>query len=228
MPRARTLPALAAAAALVAAPAPQASASPAELLADGSLDGWEEVVFDNVPPTGFERRHDDGLGRHVLHIRSERSSSGWNLERRITLAETPYLKIRWRIARVGERTGDPSTKQGDDYPLRVYLHKTGFMRLSLRSLQLVVSPVHDRGEHWTSPYSSGRWGIMAYAFAGAGDIRVGEWQETVLDIPRLWDTVWGEEAPPVLDGLGILSDSDGGESVSELYLDGMWLLSEPE
>lgn len=225
--RARAAAAAAALAAALVAHAP-GTTPPTPVLEDGSLDDWEEVVFDNVPPTNFERWPDPELDRHVLRIRSDSSSSGWNLDRRITLADTPYLKVRWRAEQIGDRTGDPLTKVGDDYPLRIYLHKAGFMRLSLRSLQLVVSPVHETGAHWESPYSSNRWGIKAYALAGDGDIRLGEWQETTVNMRELWEAAWEEEAPPVIDGLGLLSDSDGGGSVSEVRLDGMWLLEDPE
>jgi len=197
------------------------------LLEGGSLEGWEEQTFEKVKPTSFAPEHDDELGRSVLAIRADASSSGWNLERPIDLGETPYLKVRWRVGEVAEPAGDPSTKVGDDYPLRIYLHKAGVTRLTLRSLQLVLSPVHERGQHWTSPYSSLAWSIVAYSLADADDLAGEGWSESVVEVPRAWREARGEEPPDVLDGISILADTDGSRAVSSVYVDGIWLLAEP-
>jgi len=198
------------------------------LLEGGSLEGWEEQTFEKVKPTSFASEIDDELGRSVLAIRADASSSGWNLERPIDLKETPYLKVRWRIGQVGERAGDPSSKEGDDYPLRIYLHKAGVARLTLRSLQLVLSPVHERGQHWTSPYSSLAWSIIVYSLNDADELDADGWSESVIEIPRAWRKARGEDPPDILDGISILADTDGAESVSSVYLDGIWLMTEPE
>ena len=193
------------------------------VLDNGSLDQWSEQTFDNVPPTTFEPKFDEALGRKVLQIRSDSSSSGWNYDKRIDLNSTPYIRLRWKVEKIGERKGDPSTKQGDDYPLRIYLHKAGFMKLSLSSVLLVLSPVHRKGEVWESPYSRTAWSIMAYALDGTDTLAPGEWREETLNIREIWKKVRDEEPPDELDGISILGDTDGGKSVSVVYLDNVWL-----
>ncbi len=198
------------------------------LLLDGnSLSGWEETVFEGVKPTRFQSVHDQELGRSVLLVEADGSSSMWNLKRTLNLAKTPYLKIRWRIGEIGARKGSPDTKQGDDYPFRIYFHKAGFIPQTADSLQLVLSPVHKTGDIWESPYSSLQWGIMAYAIAGRDELKPGGWNETVLDLRDAWQAAWNDKAPEKIDGIGILGDADGTGTKSVVYIDSIRLADNP-
>jgi len=113
------------AAALLPCPAfPQDSQAPAlrfsALAAGAPLPSWlEPITFGGkARPTQYSLVDDEG--RTVLRAKADSSASGLARTLRADPARLPILSWRWKTLNLLSR-GDIATKEGDDYPLRLYV-----------------------------------------------------------------------------------------------------------
>lgn len=83
------------------------------------LARWEEFSFPSIPRhSRYSVSEIDGV--RALKMESRASASGLILKRTFSLRETPFLSFRARVENV-YRKGDARRKEGDDYPLRIYV-----------------------------------------------------------------------------------------------------------
>jgi len=113
---------------VLAGPAPLLAQSSATLevgkfssVSEGSAlpDGWKPLTFPKVPKHTAYSLVKDGSGIVVRAV-SNASASGLTKEVRIDPKEYPIVRWRWKIDNL-LKTADVATKEGDDYPARLYV-----------------------------------------------------------------------------------------------------------
>jgi hypothetical protein len=177
------------------------------------LDGWEERSF--VGNTDYRVVATDGQAA----VRAEADGTASALYRRteIDLAETPYLRWRWRVEGTYGEGIDETAKSGDDYPARIYVVRRGGLAFwRTRALNYVWSSAQPPGSRWPNAYAGDNVQMLA---VNAGEAKAGEWVGHVRDVRADWREAFGEEID-TLDGIAIMTDADdAGGSMTAWYAD---------
>lgn len=150
-------------------------------------------------------------GETVLQARARGRASARYLERRFDLSTTPYLKWCWRVSTIYPGL-DERTRDGDDYPARVYVaRKTGPLPWQVQSVNYVWSSTQPAGAAWPNAFTD-RARLLALQ---GGEARVGEWVAEVRDLRADYRRLFGE-TPEHIDGLALMSDGDnaGGDATA--------------
>ncbi len=163
---------------------------------------WAPMRFRDKAATEY-RHARDGDGSFI-EARCRDSASGLIHREPVDLARTPILSWRWRTDRIYPGI-DEQTRDGDDFPLRVYVVRDGGWRVwRTRAVIYVWSGAEAGPDHWVSPYTD-RAHVFAVRRGAAG---VGEWQHETRDVAQDFRTAFGE-APGRIDGVAVMSDCDG-------------------
>ena len=80
-----------------------------------TLDNWEPLLFEKI-----ERHSTYEVLDSVLIAKSKNSASGVKFKTTYDIYKYPVLHFKWKINNVFEK-GDATTKDGDDYPIRIYV-----------------------------------------------------------------------------------------------------------
>lgn len=203
------------------------------ITADGLPEGWEALTYKKIPKhTAYTIQQDDG--NFYLKAESRRSASG--LIKRIELdPETyPILSWRWKVEGIIQ-TGDERRKDRDDYAARVYVtfkydpqtaslwekikygsYKTLYGEYPPKaSINYIWANRLAKGESVVSPYTD-RSKVIAVESGEAG---LGEWLTEERNVFLDYRALFGE-APPLIQGIAIMTDTDNtGESVIAYYDD---------
>ncbi len=173
----------------------------------GKLDGWTEKGF--AGHTDYQLVTLDG--QTVLQARSKAAASGLVRKIKIDLGKTPYLNWRWKI---DHTLGHPDerSKQGDDYPARVYVVFSGgafFWRT--RAVNYVWSSSQPMGAQWANAYT----GNVRMIAVRAGQALKGQWVTERRNIREDFKLLFGTDIR-YLDAVAVMSDSDntGGEALA--------------
>lgn len=202
-----------------------------------SLNAWEPLTFPKID------RHTQYsvtnlAGRTVLKAVANASASGLVYTNAFNPYETPVLRWRWRVDNV-LTNGNATRKDGDDYPLRVYVlfeYDPGIAPLGMRAKYAVArrfygeTPPHASLNYiWANRRHKRR--ILPSPFTDrsqmvilrAGPAQAGQWVEEEVNILDDYRTAFGEE-PPKSARLAIMSDSDNTGERALGYLD--WIEGE--
>ena len=205
--------------------------------ANGGLPaGWVPLTFRNVTAHTRYALVSDG-GVTVLGAESEKSASG--LIRRfddakVELKDYPILKWRWKVGNV-VKAADIATKEGDDYPARVYVtfrydpERAGLgMRMQYglaKSLYGEYPPHAGINYVWDGKAAVGTMRPNAYTerammfVVESGARRVGQWVEVERNVYEDYKRAFNEEPPPV-SGIAVMTDTDQtGEAARAWYGD---------
>lgn len=86
-----------------------------------NLDNWRPLNFPKIERhSEYVITLDEISGKRILTTRSSASASGIIFKGSFNPSNYPTLRWRWKVDNVYFKA-DPHTKQGDDYPLRVYV-----------------------------------------------------------------------------------------------------------
>ena len=96
---------------------------------------------------------------------------GPDLERQISLEQTPILEWRWRVDSIYEGI-DETEKSGDDYPARIYIVAERWPRFRSRIVNYVWSSSQPQGATWVQRVFVA---IPHGSRARSGESRLGEW-----------------------------------------------------
>jgi len=193
-------------------------------------EGWERIAFSKIDT----RTQYDLVARDstvVLRATSDGGASGLVTRRRIDPNEYPVIEWRWRVNRVLDG-GNARTKDGDDYPARLYVtfdHDLGLggriKRTALRALGYDEIPSRALNYVWASQMDAGTVFPNAYTDwvmmvpVQSGPERSGDWVTERHNIVEDYRRAFGE-APPEITGIAIMTDTDNtGESAVAYYGD---------
>jgi len=195
--------------------------------------GWQPLAFRRIERHTLYRLVEDE-GRVVVRAEADASASGLIRRLEVDVKAYPVLAWRWKIANVIEKA-DPTRKEGDDYPARVYVaFKYDPARVSLFDRAKYALIRFFYGEYpphagiayvWDSRRPAGTMLPNAYtervrmivARSGAGE--AARWVEEERNLYEDYRRAFAEEPPPI-SGVAIMTDADDtGERASAWYGD---------
>ena len=196
---------------LVAQSAAQAEQVHIGRFSSSDLSGWEEKSF--VGNTQYSLSQDEG--KTVLKAQTAGTASGMFHEIDIDLNETPYLNWSWKIDKVYQGN-DEHSKDGDDYPARIYVVVSGGLFFwKTRAINYVWSSNQDVGTSWENAYTSNA--RMLAVRAGANEAE--QWHTEKRNIQADLKQLFGEDITEI-NAIAIMSDSDNAkQSTTAFYGD---------
>ena len=192
-------------------------------------DGWKPLTFPKVPKHTAYALVKDG-NTVVVKAVSNASASGITKEVRINPKEYPVVRWRWKVENL-LKTADVATKEGDDYPARLYItfeydpDKVSFgkkARYMAGKLIFGDIPIAAINYIWDAKAPQGLFVDNAYTdFARmivvrSGPQGVGTWMEEERNIYEDYRKAFGGEAP-MINGVAIMSDTDNTRESAVAY-----------
>ena len=195
-------------------------------------EDWKPLTFPKVEKHTVYDLVKDGESV-VVRARSEAAASGLAREIRIDPREYPVVRWRWKAENLLQKS-DIRSKQGDDYPARLYItfeyepDKIGAGRRAKYRLGRLVFgdiPIAALNYVWDGKAPAGTLVDNAYTdFAKmivvrSGAESVGAWVEEERNVYEDYRKAFGGE-PPMINGVAIMTDTDNtGESATAYYGD---------
>lgn len=187
----------------------------------GDLSGWEEKSFkehsqyDFVLASSIEGQSSGTLNPEVkvLRARTEGQASGLFKEVSIDLEKTPYLNWSWQVQNLFEGN-DEKTKEGDDYPARIYvLVSGGVFFWNTKAINYVWSSNQPVGSEWPNAYTGNAQMIAVQS----GSQRVGEWVIERRNVRKDLKKLFGEDVTEI-DAIAVMVDGDNtGQSAASYF-----------
>ncbi len=179
------------------------------ILNPASLDQWEAKSFQGetlYTITGLD-------GREVLKAQSNNAASGMVRKIKVDLNKTPYLHWSWRVDNILQSIKE-QTRQGDDYPARVYVIVSGGVFFwQTRALNYVWSSNQPVDTAWPNAYTGNA--LMLAVQSGA--TQTGQWvrhsRNVREDLQRYMQKSFDH-----VDAVAIMTDTDNsGQSATAYY-----------
>lgn len=196
--------------------------------------GWRELTFD---PDDFPKKSEYRVvkldGKHVLRARTDSGASGLYKPVSVKPQDYPYVAWRWRVDQVFDKA-DGRTKQGDDYPARLYvafkydpssvglLTQAAFEVAKSRSEEGRYPPLHALNYVWANRLSENTWIPNPYQDRSkmiaveSGREGLGRWQWEVRNYLRDFRATVGGDPTPV-EFIAVMIDGDGTASSGVSY-----------
>ncbi len=182
----------------------QAEAAALRLDFSSGLDGWDEKLFSGR----VDYRIVAAEGTQVLQAESRGMASA--LIRRVDIDPQQYPRIRWRwkIENVLEK-GHAGSRDGDDYPARIYIVFDSWLPNFARSLNYIWASRLAAEEVVVNPYY--RRSMMLAVESGAE--KSGHWIVEERSLVDDYQKAFGGKIPGIR-AIAVMSDGDNtGESV---------------
>jgi len=194
-----------------------------------SLDKWQTLTFDNIPQQSKYLIKIDESGDRYLSMQSQGGGSGLIYKEKFNPYDLPILSWEWVVFK-GIDGVDHFTKEGDDYPIRVYVlfefdpdgasYMNRLKYSTIKAIKGEYPPDSSLNYVWTtseisklefrSPYTS-RAAMIVLRDKSA---KLGLWQFERVNILDDYRRIFKKD-PPRVATLAIMSDSDAtGQSTS--------------
>lgn len=191
-----------------------------------NLEQWDSLIFPKIEThSRYEIVEIDN--NSFLKASSNASASGVVWQQVFNPFETPVFEWQWKIENVFNK-GDASTKEGDDYPIRLYIifeydpDMAGlFESVMYESAKLFYGeyPPHSSLNYiWANKSHDKKIIPNAYTdkammfILQEGNIKAGKWVTEEINILEDYKKAFGED-PPEKASVAIMADSDNtGES----------------
>lgn len=197
-----------------------------------SLENWKPLHFPKIKQHTRYSIESHGNENYLKAV-SKASASALTYKKEFNVYEYPHVRWRWNAENVYEK-GTPETKEGDDYPLRVYVTfkydpgKAGYLeqlRYGTAKLLYGEYPPHSALNYvWangktgerivTSPYTEKAKIIILQR----GASHIGEWQTEEVNILKDYQAAFGGP-PPAVANIAVMNDSDNTSEGSISYID---------
>lgn len=141
----------------------------------------------------------------------------------IDLKETPMMHWSWRVDGVNPSL-DERTKDGDDYPARIYVVNRGSSILPWRTkaLSYVWSNNQAVGTSWTNAYTD--QGLMIAAQSGQPE-NAEIWINEVRNVREDFKNLFGQDITSI-DSVAIMTDCDNSKLSATGYYRNIWFSSD--
>lgn len=195
--------------------------------------GWKPLTFKNIKnTTRYSLVREEGTT--VVQAIANRSASGLMREIAIDPKEYPWVEWRWKVTNLLQK-GDVRSKQGDDYPARLYIafaydptRLGAFQKLKYEAVKLLYGdypPLAAINYIWDGRTPAGIMVPNAYTdrvmmiVVESGAARLNQWVIEERNLYEDYRQAFGEE-PPLISGVAIMTDTDNtGESATAYYAD---------
>jgi hypothetical protein len=196
-------------------------------------EGWKALNFPKIEKRTQYRLIKDG-DTVVVEAVSEASASGLIRELRIDPKEYPILQWRWKVGNILKK-GDVKTKEGDDYPARIYItfeydpEKLNFFEKTkynayrilygqyppLRGINYIWESTAPKGTSVPNPYT----GRVLMIVVESGPEKIRQWVSEERNVLEDYRKAFGEDPPPI-SGVALMTDTDNtGEAATAYYGD---------
>jgi hypothetical protein len=189
--------------------------------ADNLPEHWHPLTFSRI-----ERHTDYSLVKDgdsiVVKAISHQSASGLARTVAINPAEYPIIEWRWKVDNVLQK-GDVRSKDGDDYPARIYItfafdaDKAGYLeRLEHAAARLIFGddvPYRAISYVWGSNSPAGTMIANSYTdrvmmfVVQSGNDKLRQWVPERRNVYEDYLKAFGEE-PTTISGVAIMTDTD--------------------
>ena len=197
-----------------------------------SLADWRPLYFPKIERHSRYEIEKHGA-RSYLKALSDASASGLVYKKEFNVYDFPALMWRWKVENVYEK-GTINTKEGDDYPLRIYVmfkydpQRAAFWeRLKYEAAKLLYGeyPPHSSLNYvWAnkehiqdvvpSPYTDKAMMILLQK----GRRNLGRWVIQQVDLLQDYRRAFHASPPPVAR-IAVMNDSDNTAESSTSYVD---------
>jgi DUF3047 family protein len=225
----------------------------AETPAAGEVGRFRAPAREDALPAGWEPLTFKKIARHTRYavvregdgwvLRAEADASASGLYRPLDLDAAVYrvLTWRWKVENVLAKA-DARTKEGDDYPARVYVAfrydpdaATLWERTRYDAIRLLYGQYPPKGVLnyvWDNRLPPGTTLDNAYTdrakmiVVRSGPALVGQWLTETRDIYADWRRLFGGE-PPRIAGIAVMTDTDDTGERAVAYYDAITLRATP-
>lgn len=185
----------------------------------GKLDNWETESFSGA--TQYRLQSLSGRGT-VLSASSKASASGLFHKIDIDLNTTPYLHWSWKIDNLIPGA-DERSKDGDDYPARIYVvFSGGLFFWKTRAINYVWSSNQPVGSEWPNAYTANA--RMIAVRTGADEL--GEWRSEARDVRADYRRLFGAE-PGRVAAVALMTDTDNTALSARAWYGDIWFTTDP-
>lgn len=147
-------------------------------------------------------------GRTILTADSKHSASLLYKKIHIDLNQTPYLNWQWLIEQTYSSITNEHTKQGDDFPARIYIAiKPRLGGIQPRALTYVWASHATQFSHWKNPFTKSV-NVLAVE---SGNESVGKWLTEKRHLKNDLSRLFGQEIDAI-EGIGVMTDSDNSKT----------------
>jgi hypothetical protein len=175
--------------------------------ADSGINSdWRQQSFRATDPTLY-RLTEEG-GAVVLEARSTKQASGLIYEIDVDLASYPILVWRWKVDGIIP-AGNALTREGDDYPARVYVVFPHWFKPKTRSINYIWANRLAQGEVVPNPF----FGNARMLAVQSGNKQAGTWVTECRNVYEDYRKIFGE-VPPQAGAIALMTDTDntGGQA----------------
>ena len=177
----------------------QSTKHPLAAFKDPTLRDWKERSFSGN--TRYEIV--DSNGTRVLKGTTDSAASILYKEKEIDLTKTPQITWSWKIDSIYQDI-DEQTKQGDDFPARLYVvAQTGFLPWQTLAINYVWSSNQDQGVSWSNPFTSKAKMIVVQS----GETNAGQWVSQSRNIAADFKEQFGRDIDEI-SGYAVMVDGD--------------------
>ncbi|MFC1712876.1 DUF3047 domain-containing protein [Candidatus Poribacteria bacterium] len=196
-------------------------------------DNWRPLYFSKIKEHSSYTTHIDDEEVKCLKAESNASASALIHKGEFNIYQFPYAKWCWKVENLYEQ-GDAKSKEGDDYPIRIYFifkydpEEASFgERLKYKAAKALYGeypPYSALSYIWTSKEHEEKVLINKYDDRSRmiplqqGPANVGEWQDEVVNILEDYKAAFGKD-PPEIASIAIMNDSDNTKESSTSYVD---------
>lgn len=185
--------------------------------ATDGIKGWESKSFKGATDYTIIKEN----GRTVLKAHAKGTASGLTRKLKFYPQTYRYLKWSWKVAGT-VAGGNEKTKQGDDYPARVYVVFPGRFFWQMRALNYIWADKLPKGAFIPDAFTSNAMLIAVES----GSAKAGQWLREERDILADFRNVFGEE-PPEAGAIAIMTDTDNTGSEATAWYGDITLSTKP-
>jgi len=195
------------------------------------LQNWEPFFFATIDN---HSTYDIVTESTAAFLRAESNASASALiyKKTFNVYDYPMVSWRWKVETVYQG-GNAKTKEGDDYPLRIYItfpfdrDKAGFFeKVKYASLRLVFGEYPPQSclnyiwanRHYQEEVLTSRYTKQSKLIPVTGKEQTGTWYSEHINIIEDYRRAFGS-TPPETAHLAIMNDSDNTGESSVSYLD---------
>lgn len=205
----------------------------AAMAGDTLPPAWKPLTFKKIARHTIYKlvRDNDTV---VIKALAEASASVLTREIKINPKEYPVVQWRWKVSNILKK-GEAHTKEGDDYPARIYItfqydpSKLSFSeKVKYEVIKLLYGkyPPHGAINYiWESKVPIGTLVPNPYTdrvrmiVVESGEAKLNQWVDEERNIYEDYKKAFSEE-PPMISGVAIMTDTDNtGETVTAYYGD---------
>lgn len=200
-----------------------------------NLNNWVPLNFEKIKKHSTYKVKDS-----VLIAKSDASASGIIFKKTYDIYKYPILSFKWKINNIYKK-GDATTKDGDDYPIRIYImfqynpDKASFfdsVKYGLAKSIYGKYPPHSALNYiWANKKQKERIITSAYTdkakmiVTDFSDKYLNVWREHSVNVLKDYKEAFGQN-PPAKVSLAIMTDSDNTKESSLSYIDFIEVKSE--